>query len=397
MSPDRPSLVVPFRGERFTSATQLGSMLSPPYDVLGPEERADYAARHPANIVHVILPEGSESARYKRAASVLGDWRKREIVARDAEPSVYVVQQEFTTPDGTTFVRSGVIGAVAAEPYAGGRVRPHERTHRGPKEDRLALLKATRVQSEAIFLVARDERGHLRRRLEGVTRHEPHAVADLDGVAIGMWKVSGVQGQELARACGERLYIADGHHRYETATTAAAGDPAAGRLPALIVPAEDPGLVVLPTHRIVRGAHVDVAQARATLAQRFTVEDRDVEVAPQGLLSEMNGDGVRCVVLVGGRVFACSAPGDGRLPLACIEEWAVEPLRAMADGTVAYSPKAGAIVREQIHAAAGVLVPTTPLSAVLATADAGGIMPPKSTYFRPKVPSGLVWMPLDGR
>lgn len=391
---DNP-LATPFRGERFTTTTQLRDLLSPPYDVLDAAERAVLAERHPNNIVRLILPEGSASDRYQAAADQLADWRAREVVAREPAPAVYVVQQEFTTPDGATFVRTGVICAVAAEPYATGRVRPHERTHRGPKEDRLALLKATRVQSEAIFLVSPDPRGHLRRRLEGVTRHEPHATAELDGAGIALWVVRGAQAREIAHGAGQPLYIADGHHRYETAAAAAADDPAAGRIPALIVPATDPGLVVLPTHRIVRGAALDADAVHRLLARHFAVEERPAEVAPHGLLSELDGDGVRCVVLVGGRVLMCSAPGDGRLPLEVIEERVVEPIRDLAGGTVAYSPQAGAIVAEQVDAAAGVLVPPTPLATVLHTADQGGIMPPKSTYFRPKVPSGLVWMPLD--
>ena len=372
-------------------------LLSPPYDVLGPAERAAFAGRHPDNIVRVILPEGSEQTRYGHAAGVLADWRTRDVVARDAEPSVYVVRQQFATPDGVSFARSGVIGAVAAEPYAHGRVKPHERTHGGPKADRLALLQATRVQSEAIFLIARDQRGHLRRRLDGVTRHEPHAVAELEGVDIGLWRVQGAQAREIAHACGESLYIADGHHRYETATTAGVADPSARRLPALIVAAADPGLVVLPTHRLVRGGRIDPGVARSVLARHFTVEDRPVELAPHRLLGELNADGIRCAVLVGGLLFVCMAPpaADGRLPLIAIEEWAVEPLRALADGTVSYSPRAGAVVGDQHDAVAGILVPPTPLETVLQTADAGGIMPPKSTYFHPKVPSGLVWMPVD--
>ncbi|MEX0691497.1 MAG: DUF1015 domain-containing protein [Gemmatimonadales bacterium] len=387
-------LSVPFRGERYTTTGQLSQLLSPPYDVLGPEQRRAYGERHPANIVHLILPDGTEQARYQSAVNVLNDWRAREVVAQDAEPAVYVVQQEFLTPDGVAHVRSGVIAAVAAEPYEGGRVRPHERTHRGPKEDRLALLTATRVQSEAIFLIARDERGHLRRRIEGVTRHEPHAVAALDDVLIRLWWVRGVQAEEIARATGDTLYIADGHHRYETATTAGTADPAAARLPALIVPAGDPGLVVLPTHRLVRGASPEVEAVRTMLARHFTVEERDAEWASAKLARDLEGPDVRCAVLVAGRLLVGRAPAAGRLAIAVIEAAVVEPLKAMTGGTVGYTPDVGTLLTAHAEGAIGVLVPATPLDAVLATADQGGVMPPKSTYFQPKVPSGLVWMPL---
>lgn len=387
--------MTPFPGERYAAQERLSDLIAPPYDVIGPEARAALAARDRHNIVHVSLPEG-RSDRYAAAARALAQWRAEGALRRDPQPCVYVVQQEFTLPDGRTHVRTGVIGAVHVEPYEQGRVRPHEQTHRAPKEDRLALGRATGTLLEAIFLLARDERGHLRRRLEGVTKHEPTTVAELDGVGIGLWRVGGVQAREIARvAGGGPLYVADGHHRFETANALRAENPRADRLAALIVPTADPGLVVLPAHRIIPGPPLDPARLLARWAAGFVVEPREPELDPHGLLQGLSGAGpAAVVVLPGGRLYALTGrQTTAELEIAVIEREVIQPLREAAKGVaLEYSANPGDVFDAvgRGGAAAGVLVRPTPVERVLEVADAGGVMPAKSTYFVPKVPSGLV-------
>lgn len=403
-----PTLVDAFLGERYAALDRLRTSIAPPYDVISPEERAELAARDPHNVVQLILPEGGAD-RYRRAARLLEQWRAGGILIRDSQPSVYVVQQDFTGPDGRPRVRTGVIGAVAAEPYEAGRVRPHERTHAGPKADRLALMQATGAALEALFLLARDERGHLQRRLEGVTRHAPLARGELGDVAIGLWRVGGVQAREIARAAGEAaLYIADGHHRYETTLAYLAESPpetgAVGRLPALIVPIGDPGLVVLPTHRYLSGNIADPDALLAAWGGECTVREWEGEERLAGLLDAIERGAASCgVILPGPRLFALAWAESDDPPgplIGVVERRVVGPLAEATNGSgeVSYSPDAAAVLEAvvQRRASAGVLVRATRVEEVLAVSDAGGVMPPKSTYFRPKVPSGLVLMDFTG-
>jgi uncharacterized protein (DUF1015 family) len=394
------TLFTPIRAERYRAWDRLSDLIAPPYDVISPEGRRVLAERSPHNIVHLTLPDGAPD-RYTAAARRLAQWRAGDVLQRDVDSAVYVVQQEFTAPDGRTYARTGVIGGLLAEGYESGRVRPHERTHPAPKEDRLALGRATRAAVEPIFVLTRDTRDHLRRRLEGVTRHEPAAVAELDGVAIGIWRVSGVQAVEIARAVGDGpVYVADGHHRYETATALRAELPAATRIPALAVPARDPGLLVLATHRLVHGRAVDPDGMRKAWAKRFVVEERLVEPDPSGLLDGLGARPAAAVVLPDGRLLVLSARDDhhGELEIAVVEREVVQPLVRAAgpEASVSYAAAPGEVIDAVGRgAAAGVLVRATPTDRVLAVSDAGGIMPPKSTYFAPKLPSGLLILPFD--
>jgi len=386
--------------ERPRADASLSDLIAPPYDVLSSEERDAYAQRSAHNIVHLTLPTGRPD-RYAAAAAQLRSWRETGVLERDAEPVVYVVQQEFLTPDGRSHLRTGVIGGLSAEGYETGRVRPHERTHRGPKEDRLALGRATRVAPEPIFVIARDARQHLGRRLDGVTRHHPTATAELDGVGIGVWRIRGLQAAEIAHAVGDGpLYIADGHHRFETARALRDELPIASRIPALVVPLHDPGLVVLATHRIIRGATLPVDEVCASWAERFEVSELEPELDPNGVLEGLGPHPAAVVAFPGGRIVALRAreAHAADLEIAVIERAVVQVLlrAAGANATVGYTPDPGALFAAMAgDAAAGVLVRPTPAERVLAAADAGEIMPPKSTYFQPKVPSGLLMLPFD--
>src|SRR6266498_2141688 len=161
-------LVAPFRGERFADVARLSRLIAPPYDVIDPAERARLAALDADNIVHVMLPEAPpgrpQDDRYRVAAERLAAWRRSGVLRRDAERVLFVLAQEFTLPTGERRTRRGVFAAVAAEGYEPRRIRPHERTHAGPKADRLALLRATATNIESIFPLARTL-GRTRRRI----------------------------------------------------------------------------------------------------------------------------------------------------------------------------------------------------------------------------------------
>ena len=415
---DLPPLAAPFRGERFAASSRLSALLAPPYDVLSPEQRAQLAARDPHNIVHLTLPEAPPGEdRYLRAASQLAAWRKEGVLRADPADAVYAVAEDFPLPSGERRTRIGVLAAVRAESFETRRVRPHEKTHAAPKADRLALLRATRANLEAIFLLAPDPDGALAAALAAVTRRPPAARGELDGVAMRLWVVADDEAERLAAAASRHpLYIADGHHRYETAIAYARENPRADRVLAFVVSATDPGLVILPTHRIIVGAGRDPAKLIPAWREWFDVG----RVAPCAdrieRLAELGRQGTACIVAFPGGydvtlVLKRDAPLDklpelGRteavrgLDVARIEALVVQYILSAGTATpsLAYTADAHAAFEavRNGRAAAAVLLNPTRVEQVLAVADAGGVMPPKSTYFVPKVASGLVIKRAEG-
>jgi uncharacterized protein (DUF1015 family) len=409
--PGGDPLVAPFLGEHYATLDRLVELLAPPYDVIAEPERAALARRHPNNIVHLILPEGNGD-RYHAAAQRLERWRRDGVLVTEPSPAVYVVQQEFTV-DGRGRVRTGLIAAVAAEPFEAGRIKPHERTHAGPKQDRLALLRSTRTMFEALLMLSRDPGGELAERLAQATEvAAPWATGSVRDVAVRAWRVAGPRAAELAAAAGRgALYIADGHHRFETAAAFRREVPAAARTLALVVPVRDPGLVVSPTHRIVRGRSLadDVAtQLQAQCVIRPLSHDTD----PRAALASLTPAGRGCVaVLPGSRLMALARRPDAPpgplvsfdpavrgLDVTWADAYVVAALRNATDGAdVGYSADAAEVIAEvrSGRAQAGVLLNPPAVEDVLAVADAGGFMPQKSTYFLPKVPSGLVMLSYD--
>ncbi len=413
MSVDLPPLVVPFRGERYAAQHRLSALIAPPYDVIAPAQRADYAARDSHNIVHLILPEAPADAdRYAGAAERLAAWRSAGVLQADPGDAVYVVAQDYELPSGERRARVGMFAAVRAEPFATRRVRPHEQTHAAPKADRLALLRATRTSLESIFLLAPDPDRALAQALaQTAARGAPAARAELDDVGIRMWSVAGDKARDLAALAGRaQLYIADGHHRYETAIAFAQEDPRGDRVLSFVASAADPGLTLLPTHRIVFGAERDAAKLIDGWREWFEVG----RVAPCmdriERLAELGRDRTACIVAFPGAydvtlVLKQGArldhiPGLGRTPavraldVARIEALVVQYIlgAGTTTPTLAYTPDPRAAFDAVRHgkAAAAVLLNPTKVEQVFAVADAGDVMPPKSTYFVPKVPSGLV-------
>jgi uncharacterized protein (DUF1015 family) len=398
------TLVAPFVGERYSAGVPLSDLVAPPYDVIDEAGRAALAQRHAANVVHLILPQG-DGDRYVRAAETLAEWRERGFLTPDSGPGLYVLQQRFTAPEGALRTRTGVIAGVVAEPFSEGRVRPHERTHAGPKRDRLELIRATRTMCEALLLLSRDPTGALQRGLAEITAEPPAAEAQMDGVGISLWYVSGDRALSLADGVGrEPLYIADGHHRYETAVAYRRENALAHRTLGLIVPTGDPGLLVLPTHRMIGAVR---AQGVPELLREVAAIDRlppdeDVRQA----LAEVSLAGGGCVVAhPDGLYRMLRAPGleppslRELLPVVrsldvAWADTAVIPHLQSAAGALRYTPDLDLALRSvrDGEVGAAVLLNPPPVEQVLAVADAGAFMPPKATFFTPKVPSGLVFL-----
>src|SRR6478609_7406091 len=220
--------VKPFRALRYSPAAgPLADLVAPPYDVISAEARADYLTRSPYNVVHLTLPDSEE-----QAGRDLGDWRAEEVLVE--QPSLYWwLAQSYVGPDGVARTREGLAASVPVTPYETGEVLPHERTHAGPKEGRLRLVRATHTQLEPIFLLYEADP------IFGRPSGEPELDVTESGVRTRAWPV---EGGEIA--LGTPLLIADGHHRYETAVAYRAENPAATHTFAILVSAREPGLEI---------------------------------------------------------------------------------------------------------------------------------------------------------
>jgi uncharacterized protein (DUF1015 family) len=338
------AVVKPFRAERYdeSKAGPLERLVAPPYDVISPEQREEFLARSPYNVVHLTLPDDEEQAGRDVTA-----WREQGVLSRDAEPGYWFLSQDYVGPDGIQRTRSGLVASLRAEPYERGVVLPHERTHSGPKEGRLRLLRATRTQLEPIFLL-----------YEGDPLPPPAREPDLQSGGDRLWRVEDAPSFE-----NTELLIADGHHRYETAV-AYGQEGGSPDLMVVLVPTEQEGLTIFPTHR---------------MAERVN--------GARGTPIEEPGDDLPGVVLYrGGRYELLN--GDG-LDVEIVDQLAPEgvtytPQRAEAVATV-----------DRGDAEAAFLLRPTRIEDVWAVARRGETMPQKSTYFYPKLTSGLLFHPLD--
>jgi len=344
--------VKPFRALRYEErrAGPLASLVAPPYDVITAADRERYLTRSPYNVVRLTLPDDEA-----KAADLLAEWQEEGVLVREEEPSLWWLAQDYVGPDKVPRRRDGLVGALRVEPYESGSIRPHERTHAGPKEGRLRLLRALRAHVEPIFLLYP---GSL-----GPPTGEPAIDVELDGVRSRLWRLEG----EAPTVGDAELLIADGHHRYETALAFhdEDGTEASAWVLAVLVPTEQKGLTIFPTHRI------------ATRTKPL----------PQ-LEPHPNGDD-RALAEVYTRHGSGYLYGErGELDTELVARYAPE---------VRYTPsaeEARAAVDSGEAEAAFLLRPPT-VEQVAAVAEAGKTMPQKSTFFYPKLTSGLLFLPLD--
>jgi len=354
--------VKPFRALRYGPAAEgpLDRLVAPPYDVISPAEREELLARSPHNVVRLTLPDSEDEA-----ARTLADWRQGDVLVEE-EPAVWVLQQDYVGPDGVARTRTGVVGSLRVEPYEREVVLPHERTHAGPKEGRLRLLRATNVQLEPIFLLYDGPQALV----------VPDRPADIAVEGARLWRI-GDAGEAVGELFADRqLLIADGHHRYETALAYAAGrgDEAAARMPVVLVSTADPGLEIFPTHRIVQ--RLDAPNPEITDPNEAWAELRSYPADRAAALLYTSGG----YALVRGK--------NGRLDTELLEDFHPEGVTYTPDSGVAESS-----VRRG-EAAAAFLVRPPRLEDVFAVARRGEVMPQKSTYFFPKLVTGLLFHPL---
>jgi uncharacterized protein (DUF1015 family) len=382
--------------------------------------RVELEARSPYNIVRVDLPQGGED-RYDRAAATFAQWREEGIIVRDDAPSLWALAQDYVGPDGRQRTRRGFFAIVRVEEYGPGRIRPHERTHPAPREDRLRLTRATRANLSPIFSLYSDPAGVVRQVIDAADETPPWAqTTDDDGTVNRVTPITDRAAIDRVTGAlnGSELLIADGHHRYETARAYAeevGGEGPHRYVLMCLVALQDPGLTVFPTHRLVRGLRPDQHE---TLAQALRRDFDIAALATPAQLAPPPGDTVRIgyfdshfqrpfmLTLKNQAIADAALPGRPepyrRLDTAVLEALVLKGALGMSDADIDHLDGLG-YARDFDHALglvsrgeydAAFFMAPTPVQRVQEVAAAGESMPPKSTYFFPKVPTGLLFYPL---
>ncbi len=413
--------VKPFRAIHYSEdriGRDLSRVLTQPYDKIDAKMQDEYYARHENNFVRLILPK--EENRYEMAAQRLNDWLSQGILTRDEKPAIYIYTQEFELR-GKKYTRRGFIAAMRLHPFEERVVLPHEKTHAGPKEDRLRMLRATKTNLEAGFVLFRDD-GRVKNILDTVTKgREDFIGKDELGTVTRLYRV---EDPELIKEVqdvleDEQVVIADGHHRYETAVyfrdemrsqTEWKENSAFNYRMTYMVPLDDPGLIVLPTHRLLLKKKMP-EEVLEFLKKYFSVE----EIAPEGAekwLSE-NRDTNSFVIYQDGKAYALRRFRDvsefmrddwseayRNLDVVVLREVILKKMGVVdpkIDEDIAYERWIEDSIKrvDSGEAKVAFLLNPTPPEAVLEVARNLERMPQKSTDFYPKVISGFTLMPVN--
>ena len=427
-----------FRALRYQPgvAPDLSVVLSPPYDVISPEQQQRLLARHPRNVVRLDLPETSADEapdeRYRNAARTLAAWRSDGTLFKDAKAAVYACEQTYRVPGiGETRTQRGFFGRLGLEPLlAGSGVRPHERTMAGPREDRYRLLRATGVNTSPVVGLYEDPSGEAGRLLDIVAARPPDLeTVDDDGVLTRLWTVpeDGDPGSPATRLCEiagrGAITIADGHHRYETAlryrderrmSRSCEEDPPFDYLLALLLETTAQQLTVLPTHRVVRGLGADVDRLGDEAESLFDVRTAErAELAGWG--TRDNGGSGRFGLWMRSGGYSLTARREAFEPflpeagaaaraldvtllgVALERLCAIDPDAVAGGRRIGYTKSAEeaiALVDAGTDGAdAAFLLEPTPVESIIRVAADGDVLPQKSTYFHPKPLTGLVINP----
>jgi len=427
--------IAPFRGILYNqSKVDIGAVVAPPYDVISPEEQNELYARNPYNVVRLIL--GREVDRYASAANYFRRWQDEGILVRDADPAIYFLKQTFRVDsacgmNGKTVERKGFIALCKLEEFEKGVVLPHEKTLSKPKEDRLKLIKATKANFSQVFALYEDAEKKLDQYLNIATHSAPSIDVDFEGVNNKLWKLVNQDALQLIikEMKDEQVLIADGHHRYETGLAYRdwvksqnvnhTGSEPYNFIMMFFTNLHDEGLVILPTHRLVHSLKsFDYSAFVEGLKRYFDIEFADEKQKALGRLR-----------VIGRHAFVIAVQGQPRFILAhlrneaLLDEAVAETLPRevkQLDVTLLHSRIIGKVlgisaeaqelklnldyVKDAAEALDAVqsgkaqiafLMNPTKIEEVRAVAQAGYTMPQKSTYFYPKLLSGLVMNKLE--
>ena len=421
--------VRPFRAFRYAPGLDLSKAICPPFDIISPEQQRTLHERSPYNAVHIELAYDSNGDRYQRAAEALKHWREDGTLLRDEQPAFYLYDQQFER-EGISYRRRLIFARLRLEPWDRVIVLPHEQTFGAPKEDRLRLLRAIRTNTSPVFLIYRDQLARIAPLLEDPASDPPVTGFTGDGQKHTLRSIDDPRAIETLTSAFEReiLYVADGHHRYETALAyrderRAAVSAWTGEEPenfALVALASsgDRGLLVLPIHRVT-AADVPLSEALDRMQGLFSVEKlTSLDLIEAGLaeargtpafgLASAESDDLYLLTLAEAKTVDRLLPQDRsaawrNLDYAIANHVILQQVLGLEESqmsdhnTLWFTEDAAEAVR---HVRGGrarfaLLMNPVPVTGVLDIADAGERMPQKSTFFYPKVPTGLVFNPLE--
>ena len=431
--------VQPLRGIRYVSETvgNLAQIVTPPFDVISPEAQARYYARHPLNVIRLELPQEQPgdttlNNRYTRAAATFAEWRLHNILRQDETPRYYMYQQIFTH-NGTRYTRTGLMARVRLEPWSAGVVLPHERTHSKPKDDRLKLLRACATNFSPIMALYDDPQSRIRRMLTPYAEHAEIKITDEVNEEHRLHPVTDANQVALIQNffAERQLYIADGHHRYETALNYREEvweqrkqlhpSDAVNFVLMALIDTDDPGFLVLPTHRLLFGLNPNTIDALSSenLAQYFTLHELSTAQSSEQVLHHLAlaGEASPSLVISTPRqswLLSLNEHGKQRmsrsghsqawneLDVAVVHTLVLEDLLGLSPADITSGTHIGYThdaheALQAVHtgkAQVAILLNAARVTQVSNVARADERMPQKSTYFYPKLISGLVMNPL---
>ncbi len=410
--------VIPFKGLRYNvdKISDITDVIAPPYDVIKSDERTALEAKHPSNIVRLILsqPQSDDTEtenQYTRAANLLKQWITDQTLIQDTSPNYYIYDQSFHAPDGKHYTRRALIGLGKLEPFENRVILPHEKTHAGPKIDRLNLMRTCHANLSPIFIIYQDPDGDIEQIMEQYTAGNPPEVdcKEVFGSTHQLWRIDKPESNRKIQNLftTKQLLIADGHHRYETALTfrdeitndqVEDTQSGYGYMMMNLVRMESSGLAVLAIHRLLRGLTSEqINQAIANLPEMFEVLET---TSLTDLMSKLNAfKGKKSAVGMYTpdnkyRLLIPHSPVPGELDVTLVQDIIINKMfkiKTLADhiSYSAYDADALEHVKNGSDRVALLMNPT-PVEQVLNVALEGSVMPQKSTFFYPKMATGLV-------
>jgi len=419
-----------FHSLRYAPGLDLSKAICPPFDIISPEQQRALHERSPYNVVHIELAYDDNGSRYEHAAEALRRWREDGTLLRDEAPAFYLYDQQFEL-EGVPYRRRLIFARLRLEPWDRGIVLPHEQTFGAPKEDRLRLLRAIRTNTSPVFLIYRDHDRQIETLLQRPASATPSAAfTSDDGQTHTVRRIDDPRAVEALTNSfeTETLYIADGHHRYETALAfrderRAAASAWTGEEPenfalGALASAAEPGLLVLPIHRVI-AAGIPLSEALKRLPGLFALEKHpSLEDLEARLVAKRGTPGFGMISAESDDLYLLTVADpkavDALLPQDRSAAWrsldyaianhvilqhilGVEESQMSDYNTLWFTEDAAEAVRDVRRGRArfALLMNPVPVTRVLNVADAGERMPQKSTFFYPKVPTGLVFNPLE--
>jgi uncharacterized protein (DUF1015 family) len=404
--------IQPFSGIRYVAPdADLSSLLAPPYDIIPPAYQDELYARDPRNIVRVELNRTPGDAAYDEAKKTYEQWLRDGVLKADEPPALYVLEQTFTV-EGRKLTRMGLLTRFRAEEGEKGNILPHEHTRKEAKEDRYKLLRAIKANPSAIFLMIADPDHAIADKLRALASGTPtFTYTDDGGVLHRVFSVTAApEVQWLQDAFAKRkAYIADGHHRHATALRYRDATNADGAWTlGYFAPIGDPGMVVLPYHRILSSGP-DLDAAKNMLEARFQTSEVSGIVAAADAVQRSKAPYAFALAEKSGRALVCEArpghesllPPDTPPSLRALDTYFLHkavlgPILDIPESAVSYVHSLAEAEESVAHGKCryAVLMRSTPVEQIVDVADAKENMPAKSTFFYPKLPSGLVIHPL---